>query len=135
MVASSVQLQTSHLSLRARRHQAGRRSAARTTTDSPPAAAAASTLASTDDRRAVAPETSAMTIHLLHPSPPVRRRRFEASPDPSAYAQSLYDYAAPTLTASSLRAWMVQRLMLDHRLDHARAEALAIAVIESPRAA
>jgi len=77
-----------------------------------------------------------MTIHLLHPSrrTPLHRDH-RVAVDPSAYAQSLHAYAAPTLTAPSLRAWLVQRLMLDQRLDHAAAEALAAAVMESPRSA
>jgi hypothetical protein len=46
-----------------------------------------------------------MTIHLLHPSrrTPLHRDH-RVAVDPSAYAQSLHAYAAPTLTAPSLRA-------------------------------
>jgi hypothetical protein len=42
--------------------------------------------------------------------------------DSLAYAQSLYDYAAERLDAFSLRCWIIQRLMLDHGLEHGCAE-------------
>lgn len=72
-----------------------------------------------------------MTIHLLH-----RNHDWaEARSDPSRYAASLHAYAAPRLDAPSLRAWLVQRLMMDLSLDHAGAEELAAGVLESQRAA
>ena len=76
-----------------------------------------------------------MTIHLLHRSRSQRHDWLEARSDPSRYAASLHAYAAPTLDAPSLRAWMVQRLMLDLSLDHAGAVELAGRVMESQRAA
>jgi hypothetical protein len=76
-------------------------------------------------------ETRGVTIHLLHRN----RDGAEARSDPSRYAASLHAYAAPTLDAASLRAWLVQRLMMDLGLDHAGAAELAARVLESQRAA
>lgn len=76
-----------------------------------------------------------MTIHLLHRSRFPRHDWVEAKTDPARYAAGLHAYAAPTLDASSLRAWMVQRLILDLSLDHDGAEELAAGVMSSRRAA
>ena len=47
----------------------------------------------------------------------------QAAPvDSLLYAQSLHNYAAHRLDPFSLRSWIIQRLMLDHGLDHACAE-------------
>ena len=42
--------------------------------------------------------------------------------DSLVYAQSLHSYAAHRLDPFSLRCWIIQRLMLDHGLEHACAE-------------
>jgi hypothetical protein len=76
-----------------------------------------------------------MTVHLLHRSRSPRHGWVEARTDPARYAAGLHAYAAPTLDAPSLRAWMVQRLMMDVELDHDGAVELAVRVLESQRAA
>jgi hypothetical protein len=76
-----------------------------------------------------------MTIHLLHRSRFPRHDWVEARTDPARYAAGLHAYAAPALDAQSLRAWLVQRLMLDLGLDHAAAQKLAVSVLKSQRAA
>ena len=45
-----------------------------------------------------------------------------ASVDSLVYARSLHDYAARRLDPISLRCWIIQRLMLDHGLEHGCAE-------------
>ena len=91
--------------------------------------------ASTDDQTPGQPDTHAMTVHLLHRSRSPRHDWLEARTDPARYAAGLHAYAAATLDAASLRAWMVQRLMLDLSRDHAAAEELAVSVLKSQRAA
>jgi hypothetical protein len=76
-----------------------------------------------------------MTVHLLHRSRSPRHDWLEARSDPARYAAGLHAYAAPTLDAASLRAWMVQRLMMDLSLDHDGAGELTARVLESQRAA
>ena len=76
-----------------------------------------------------------MTIHLLHRSRSQQQDWVEARSDPTRYAAGLHAYAAPTLDAPSLRAWMVQRLMLDLRLDPDGARELTAQVMSSARRA
>jgi hypothetical protein len=76
-----------------------------------------------------------MTIHLLHRSRSPHYDWVEARTDPARYAAGLYAYAEPTLDLLSLRAWMVQRLMLDLSLDHDGAEELTVSVMSGRRAA
>jgi hypothetical protein len=76
-----------------------------------------------------------MTIHLLHRSRSPRYDWAEARTDPARYAAGLHAYAAPRLDPLSLRAWMVQRLMLDLSLDHDGAEELTVRVMSARRAA
>lgn len=52
-----------------------------------------------------------------------------------AYAVELYRYARGHLDAHALRAWMIQRLMLDLALDHDAAARMADRAIVDGRAA
>jgi hypothetical protein len=45
-----------------------------------------------------------------------------ASADFASYAESLYRYAGAHLDPFSLRCWIIQRLMLDHGLEHRSAK-------------
>ena len=76
-----------------------------------------------------------MTVHLLHRSRSSSHDWVEARTDPARYAAGLHAYAAPTLGGQILRAWMVQRLMLDLGLDHDGAHELTVEVMGSARAA
>ena len=76
-----------------------------------------------------------MTVHLLHRSRSPNHDWVEAKTDPARYAAGLHAYAAPTLDGQILRAWMVQRLILDLGLDHDGAQELTVQVMGSARAA
>ena len=69
-------------------------------------------LASTDARSRRAGQSQSMSTHSVQ----------TARVDSLLYALSLHDYGANRLDPFSLRCWIIQRLMLDHGLDHACAE-------------